>query len=267
MASNNTSKNEIIIKPFIYGSVAFSLGKKANEEITHKWCTYVRGVNNEDISAYIKEVHFILHNSFANHIRKVTKWPFELYEIGWGEFDVKIKIFLVDETIKPLEVLHPLKLYPLQSHASSSKRPVVIENYDEIIFVNPKPALRELLLKKSEIPEKISSEHTGFPEISVQLGDDDKMEVDDESVSKKEGEKEEEDKKMTEESGDQQSKTVSAYIPNISSYFQTIDDSTQLKELEDSNTFVSKEIENLKEALLEKEKEIGNLIKAIKEFK
>ena len=144
-------QNEIIIKPFVYGSVAFFLRKKGHEDISHKWCVYVRGVNNENISNFIKEVHFILHTSFQNHIRKVDKWPFELYEVGWGEFDIKIKIFLIDETMKHLEVVHSLKLYPSQSHINPSpKRPVVSENYDEIIFVNPKPNIREMLHTKSE---------------------------------------------------------------------------------------------------------------------
>ena len=131
-------QNEIIIKPFVYGSVAFSLGKKSNEDISHKWCVYVRGVNNENISNFVKEVHFILHTTFQNHIRKVDKWPFELYEVGWGEFDIKIKIFLIDETMKPLEVVHSLKRYPSQSDINlASRRPVVSENYDEIIFTAP----------------------------------------------------------------------------------------------------------------------------------
>src|SRR5436309_2736818 len=99
----NPSNNEIIIKPIIYGSIAFWLGKKADETFTHKWCVYVRGVNNEDISYFIKEVVFTLHTSFTNHNRVVNKWPYELYEAGWGEFDIKITIYLIDETLKPLE--------------------------------------------------------------------------------------------------------------------------------------------------------------------
>ena len=62
-------------------------------------------------------------------------------------------------------------------------------------------------------------------------------------------------------------KTISAYIPNVSQYFLPVDDSAHLKELEENNTFISKEIENVKNALTEKEKEIAILIKSIKEFK
>ena len=97
-------KNQIIIKPFIYGSVAINLGRKSKEEATHKWCVYVRGVHNENISNFIKSVKFTLHDTFQNNIRIINKWPFELYETGWGEFDIKIQIHLIDETVKPIDL-------------------------------------------------------------------------------------------------------------------------------------------------------------------
>lgn len=34
-----------IVFPYIYGSLAFSLGKKG-DSYTHRWICYVRGVNN-----------------------------------------------------------------------------------------------------------------------------------------------------------------------------------------------------------------------------
>ena len=126
-------QNQIIVKPFIYGSVAINLGKKSKEEATHKWCVYVRGINNENISNFIKSVKFTLHDTFPNNVRTINKWPFELYEMGWGEFDIKIQIQLIDETVKNFN--------------------------DEIIFVNPKPEILEQLLKDDKIfqePKKIS---------------------------------------------------------------------------------------------------------------
>ena len=39
-------------------------------------------------------------------------------------------------------------------------------------------------------------------------------------------------------------KTISAFIPNVSQYFLPVDDTAHLKELEENNTFISKEIEN-----------------------
>jgi YEATS domain-containing protein 4 len=107
----------------------------------------VRGLNNEDISYFVKEVVFTLHSSFENNVRVVNKYPFEVYESGWGQFDIIITIHLIDENAKPIEFVHPLKLYPTQTHASmSTKKPVVSESYDEVIFVNPKPQIREILM-------------------------------------------------------------------------------------------------------------------------
>jgi transcription initiation factor IIF auxiliary subunit len=138
--------NLIITKQIIYGSVALWLGKRADEKATHKWAVYVRGPNNEDISYFIKDVEFTLHTSFENNVRKVSKFPFELYEAGWGEFDIKITIYFIDESIRPMEFMHLLKLYPTQSHISqSTKKPIVSESLDEIIFVNPSLKLREIL--------------------------------------------------------------------------------------------------------------------------
>lgn len=160
--------NDIIIKQFVYGSIAFWLGKKADETVSHKWCVYVRGVNNEDISYFVKEVVFTLHSSFTNHIRVVTKYPFELYEVGWGQFDIIITIHLIDENAKPIELVHPLKLYPSQPHAAmSTKKPVVSESYEEIVFVNPKHGFREILLNPSLLSNMQVENDKRFSEDSI----------------------------------------------------------------------------------------------------
>ena len=59
--------------PYIYGSLAFSMGKKG-DSYTHKWICYVRGVNNEDLSYLIEKVVFTLHSSFTNPVR-CTGYP------------------------------------------------------------------------------------------------------------------------------------------------------------------------------------------------
>lgn len=61
-------ESQEIVFPYIYGSLAFSMGKKG-ESYTHKWICYVRGVNNEDLSYLIEKVVFTLHSSFTNPIR------------------------------------------------------------------------------------------------------------------------------------------------------------------------------------------------------
>lgn len=85
--------------PFVYGSVAYYLGRKADEFQSHRWTLYLRGPNNEDLSPAIAKVVFHLHASFAQPVRELTAAPFEVTETGWGEFEAQIRIVWKD----PLE--------------------------------------------------------------------------------------------------------------------------------------------------------------------
>ncbi len=275
-------KNQIIVKPFIYGSVAISLGKKSDKKTTHKWCVYVRGVNNENISNFIKSVQFTLHSTFPNNIRVVNKWPFELYEMGWGEFDIKIKIELIDESVKPIELVHPLKFYNQPHQSQSSKKPVVSENYDEIIFVNPKPEILEQLLRVDN-----SNNIEIFQEpINSNSNNNKKIEDGDNEVTKdninnvgSSMEVEEEDKSLATNSQLNQNLSLNnnmsiisnndktPMITNVSQYFTKFDDSGIIKELNEKNEFVIQEIEKLKQELKKKEDDIMNLNKEIRKYK
>ncbi|PHT50939.1 Transcription initiation factor TFIID subunit 14 [Capsicum baccatum] len=129
--------------PIVYGNVAFWLGKKASEFQSHKWTIYVRGATNEDLGVVVKRVIFQLHSSFNNPTRVVDNPPFELSESGWGEFEIVITLhFHSDVCNKPLHLYHHLKLYPDdESGPLSTKKPVVVESYDEIVFSEPSEAL------------------------------------------------------------------------------------------------------------------------------
>lgn len=61
--------NTTVACPIIYGSIAYYLGKRAEEYATHKWSLFVRGPNGEDLSCFIAKVVFHLHPSFALSIR------------------------------------------------------------------------------------------------------------------------------------------------------------------------------------------------------
>jgi YEATS domain-containing protein 4 len=62
--------------PLVHGSVAFYLGKKADEYQTHQWTLFLRGPNNEDLSVVISKVVFQLHASFAQPVREFTAPPY-----------------------------------------------------------------------------------------------------------------------------------------------------------------------------------------------
>lgn len=128
--------------PIVYGNVAFWLGKKASEFQSHKWTIYVRSATNEDLAVVVKRVVFQLHSSFNNPTRVVDNPPFELSESGWGEFEIVMTLhFHTDVCDKPLHLYHHLKLYPEdESGPLSTKKPVVVESYDEIVFAEPSEA-------------------------------------------------------------------------------------------------------------------------------
>ncbi|KAL8246889.1 hypothetical protein R6Q59_008105 [Mikania micrantha] len=128
-----------ICVPIAYGTISFWLGKKATETQSHMWTVYVRGATNEDLGVVIKKVVFQLHPSFSNARRVVESPPFELTERGWGEFEIAISIFFhKDVCDKQLDLFHHLKLYSEVEHGPlSTKKPVIVESYDEIVFPNP----------------------------------------------------------------------------------------------------------------------------------
>lgn len=152
-----------IVKGILFGNVSHHLGKKRElDGHTHEWKVYVKPVDNEDMSPYVKKVQFRLHESYANQNRIVSKPPYEVSESGWGEFEIQIRIHFNDANEKPVTFYHVLKLF----HNSSSggggggtgeggsgssnvphggtttaviqgRKSVISECYDEILFQDP----------------------------------------------------------------------------------------------------------------------------------
>jgi YEATS domain-containing protein 4 len=141
-------KGAVLKRPIIYGSVAQWLGKKAEEEgaHTHRWTVYVRGIQNEDLSPFIKRVTFNLHSSFEKPKRVIERPPYQVTETGWGEFDIVIQIALAGPSDKTLEVYHPLKLFHPED-IPPNKKPVVSEHYDEVVFNDPTDHLHRRFLR------------------------------------------------------------------------------------------------------------------------
>ena len=242
-------------------------------------CVYVRGVNNENISNFVKSVQFTLHTTFPNNIRVVNKWPFELYEMGWGEFDIKIKIELIDESVKPIELVHPLKFYNQPHQSQSSKKPVVSENYDEIIFVNPKPEILEQLLRVDSSPNQVEifqeplnnkktnedGDNDGTKDNINNVGSS--MEVEEEDKSLATGSQLNQNLNLNNTNSIISINDKTPMITNIAQYFTKFDDSGIIKELNEKNEFVIQEIEKLKQELKKKEDDIMNLNKEIRKYK
>lgn len=140
-----------IVKPIVYGNIARSFGKKRDEDgHTHQWTVYLKPYNNEDMSNWVKKVHFKLHESYANANRTITKPPYEVTETGWGEFEVVIKLYFHDPTERPVTLYHILKLFqsPIvdgEVSAADAKKGLVSESYEEIVFQEPTQYMQQCL--------------------------------------------------------------------------------------------------------------------------
>ncbi|KAE8699963.1 Transcription initiation factor TFIID subunit 14b [Hibiscus syriacus] len=135
--TNRRVKDIELCVPIVYGTIAFYLGRKASDHISGLFMCV--GATNEDLGAVIKHVVFQLHPSFNNPTRVVESPPFELSERGWGEFEIGMSLlFHNDVCDKKLDLFHFLKLYPEdESGPQSTKKPAVMESYNEIVFPDP----------------------------------------------------------------------------------------------------------------------------------
>ena len=197
--------------------------------------------------------------------------------MGWGEFDIKIKIELIDESVKPIELTHALKFYNQPHQSQSSKKPVVSENYDEIIFVNPKPEILEQLLKDDNINSEVIFQEPINNKKNIDDGENDGNKDNMNNIGSS-MEVEDEDKSLATNSQVNQNLSLTnnmsiisndktPMISNISQYFTKFDDTAIIKELNEKNEFVIQEIEKLKQELKKKEDDINNLNKEIRKYK
>lgn len=146
-------ENATLHVPIVYGSIAFWLGRKADDMHTHKWTLYIRGPQHENLNYCISKVVFTLHPSFAEPVRELREPPFEVTEFGWGEFEAQIAIHFKSSDDKPVVIPHVIKLYPGDTRQQlTTRKPVVNEFYDEITFTNPEAPLRESLLRSRTHP-------------------------------------------------------------------------------------------------------------------
>ncbi|CAO3574858.1 unnamed protein product [Mortierella alpina] len=86
-------------------------GQKQHGFPMRKWKISLLGINangEEETLPYVDHVEYILHHTFEQPLRKVTEYPFELQEKGWGEFDMKIMLHFADKSTAPFVLDHDL---------------------------------------------------------------------------------------------------------------------------------------------------------------
>lgn len=144
----------LIYKDTVYGSEAHPFDPEnrpanAPADHTHQWRVFVKGVNDEDVSYWLRKVQFKLHETYAHSVRTIESPPFEVTETGWGEFEIQIKLYFVPEsTEKPQTLWHSLKLHPYGDDIEGKRErreKVVSQNYEEVIFNEPVEQFYDLL--------------------------------------------------------------------------------------------------------------------------
>jgi len=142
-------KGICVTRPIVYGNLAVPMKVPKNDH-THKWTIFVRGINNEDLSYFIKKVQFRLHETYQNPLRTCENPPFEVSETGWGEFEVVIKIYFHPASNeKPVTVYHHLRLHPYEDDPAGGPwpkgKPVTSFVYEELAFNEPTEPFHRIL--------------------------------------------------------------------------------------------------------------------------
>jgi YEATS domain-containing protein 4 len=185
--SQKRVKGVQIYRPFVFGTVAKPFDPVTNPkpdgtpvDHTHSWTVFVKGVDDTDITYWLKKVQFKLHESIPNPLRSesfprlrtselqhryysldmltptagveaVYGQPFSVSETGWGEFEISIKLHYVPESIeKPQTLWHGLRLHPYGTEEEKAKQreagsEVRAWAYEEQIFNEPYEPFYEIL--------------------------------------------------------------------------------------------------------------------------
>ncbi|KAL1869082.1 hypothetical protein VTK73DRAFT_3390 [Phialemonium thermophilum] len=157
-----------IYRPFIYGTTARPFDEKTNpkppgvpDDHTHSWTVFVKGVEDTDITYWLRRVQFKLHESIPNHVRMVESEPgkaFVVNETGWGEFEIAIKLYYVSESgEKPQTLYHHLRLHPYGRTEEEKEQmrlngEVISWTYEEQLFNEPYEAFYEILTAGATTP-------------------------------------------------------------------------------------------------------------------
>ncbi|KAL3424942.1 Protein AF-9-like protein [Phlyctema vagabunda] len=161
-------KGTQIFRPFVYGSTAKPFNDTTNikpegtpADHTHSWTVFVKGVDDTDITYWLRKVQFKLHESIPNPLRTIENIkpgdPFEVHETGWGEFEITIKLYYVPESLeKPQTIYHHLRLHPYgnteaEKEDMKTKPEILAWVYEEQLFNEPYEQMYELLTSPAPV--------------------------------------------------------------------------------------------------------------------
>lgn len=150
-----------IYRPFVYGTTSRPFDDKKNpkppgvpDDHTHSWQVFVKGVDDTDITYWLRRVQFKLHESIPNPVRMIDGEPgkpFIVEETGWGEFEITLKLYYISESgEKPQTLYHHLRLHPYgrndeERDAMRETGQVPAWTYEEQLFNEPYETFYEIL--------------------------------------------------------------------------------------------------------------------------
>lgn len=174
-----------VFRPFVYGTTARPFDERTNpkppgvpDDHTHSWTVFVKGIDDVDITYWLRRVQFKLHESIPNHVRSTSRpsprpgpfpnsnpplpnplvidgekgKPFTISETGWGEFEITIKLYYVPESSeKPQTLYHHLRLHPYGRNEEEKEAmrlaggDVISWVYEEQVFNEPYEPFYEIL--------------------------------------------------------------------------------------------------------------------------
>ncbi|KAF3355003.1 Putative transcription initiation factor IIA small chain [Verticillium dahliae VDG1] len=71
-------KGTQVCRPFIYGTTAIPFGPQnpkppgVPDDHTHSWQVFVKGLDDTDITYWLRRIQFKLHESIPNHVRSAS---------------------------------------------------------------------------------------------------------------------------------------------------------------------------------------------------
>jgi len=104
-------------------------GNNKNDDNRHKWKMFLKLEGIKDEGKFIEKVEFKLHPTFTDNLIEMKKAPFEFSRIGWGIFNIPIKIVR-----KPLLNLEPTELSHFFSFEQNIKSDVKIIKIDKSLI-------------------------------------------------------------------------------------------------------------------------------------
>lgn len=156
------NKGTQVVRPFIVGSTAVPFNETTHpkpagvpDNHTHSWRIFVKGLEDTDITYWVRRIQFKLHESIPNHVRMVegeSGKPFIVSDTGWGEFEVALKLYYINESgEKPQTFYHYLRLHPY-GRTEEEKQQMMMGNgevrswaYEEQLFNEPYDAFYRVL--------------------------------------------------------------------------------------------------------------------------